>query len=658
MANIEATQKFLNYDGLTHLWGIINKRFSTKDETVTSISIADGSTPLVTQDIVYTNASGTPYSVQIPAASEGNAGLMSADHYGIIKDLKTNIDSMAPFAGLQIDGNEVSLTGRRANIKLKYEAFGDAANGSRTAFISLIDADYPTTGEWSETTEEDYLANSSKIVGRYTSVKDGDNGIKYYKWSEESAGPKNSVGVPLYRQPISQIDVSELVKTGLLNSADVVVNPAGYAEGTYLELVFNTSPDSETNTSHTVYINVTDLVEIYSGGEGIVITDEENTGADNKARTGKINVVAATDTSLGAIKTGYTVPENGNPKTYAVKLDSNSKAYVVVPWETVTVTAKSDGVNNNGKKYLETNVTPHNGTDNDGNPTVTYEVSIEIGDGLKNAETYAQTSIQTVVVGDVAEKDADGNLPTNVSKDDYIKVGVDDIGEWGKKVTVSLTDSAEDSLALADSAVQVINVTDYLDKNVEYTTKGTKTYTIDLNQSTKDSLALADSAVQTINMMGTEISKSNPEYTAAEAKLAMSLGSASEVNITTDNTLVEQETVVKGPNTTETSRKTVATTGAVKTYVDNAINTLDQSLQSYTDTKIESLDSSLEENTTSDVAHNYGDATQVYSKIVITDGLLDRENSVIHKLQIKDITDFAPLSNDDIDEICKLVDAE
>jgi hypothetical protein len=280
-------------------------------------------------------------------------------------------------------------------------------------------------------------------------------------------------------------------------------------------------------------------------------------------------------------------------------------------------------------------------------------VNVEAGDGLKNAETLAKTSIQTVVVGDVAEIDAEtGNVPANVSKDDYVKVGIEETGDWGKKVTVSLTDSAEASLGLADSAVQTINVTEYLDKNVEYTTKGTKTYTIDLNATTKASLALADSAVQTINMMGTTLSQNNPTYSAAEAKLAMSLGSASEVNITEDGTLVEQDTIVKGPNTTETSRQTVATTKAVKTYVDTEIGKLDQSLQSFVTDKIEKLDSSLTATTTTSVAHDYGDAQQLYSKVVIKDGLLVEDESTKYTLGIKDIADFAPLSTLDINTIC------
>lgn len=625
---IDATKKFLDYAGLAQFWGIITDKFATKADAVKagSISIEDGSAPQKTRDLVYSSVSGTQTIVTLPEATREKAGLMSADQFAIVDDLQANIESMAPFAGLKIEGNEISLTGRKANIQLKYESYGDAASG-KTAYISLIDADYPAEGEWVSTTAADFEANQGAIPGRYATVQRGTE-VTYWKWSKEAAGPVNSLGEPLYNRPISQIDVTELIKTGLLVSSDVVVNPAGYAEGTYLQLVFNVSPDAETNETNTVYINVTDLVEIYTAGEGVTITHANNT-ADDVATTGTISLNAATATTLGAIKTGYTEGK----KTYAVQLDSNSNAYVAVPWETVTVTSKSEGTNKEGKAYLTTETTKVTGTDADGNPTVQYVVSVEASEGLQKAEELATTSIQKItghenyVVVDTTQKD------------------------WGKETTVSLDPTVVASLALADTAVQTVNVSDYFDKNVEYTTKGTKTVTIDLKQSTKTSLGLADSSVQTINMMGTELSKTNNTYTAALAKTAMALGSASEVNITEDGTLATAESAVTGP-TGAVTKKTVATTSAVKTYVDTEIGKLDTKATNAIEGAIQALDSSLTAGTTDSVAHDYGVAQQLYSGIVIEDGKLVEAKSTKYTLKIQDISDFAPLSTTDINTIC------
>ena len=625
---IDATKKFLDYAGLSQFWGIITGKFATKDEAIKTISIGEGTAPQVTKDLIYETVNGAQTVVTLPSASTESSGLMSADHFKIIDDLKTNIDELAPFAGLKIDGSEVSLTGRRANIQLKYESYGDAASG-KSAYISLIDADYPSVGSWSETNETDYLANAQTIPGRYTAVQKGTD-IKYYKWSEESAGPVNSIGEPLHNLPISKIDVTELIKTGLLKDADVVVNPAGQSAGTYLKLVFNTSPDADTETTNTVYINVTDLIEIYTAGEGITITDIANEGADDIATTGVIKVNAATDTTLGAIKLGYTE----GAKTYKVQLDSNNRAFVAVPWESVTVTSKTTGANKAGQAYLTTETKKVTGTDADGNPTVTYEVNIEAAEGLKKAEELAITGIQEIK-----------------GHENYVDVETVDRGGWGQTTTVTLNPSAVASLALADSAVQTIEVSDYLDKNVAYTTKGTKTYTIDLKASTKASLALADSAVQTINMMGTELSQANPTYTASLAKVAMALGSASEVNITEDGTLAVQDSDVTGP-TGAVSKKTVATTKAVKTYVDDEINKLDIKSTNAIDAAVKALDSGLTAGTTDAVAHNYGSAQQLYSSITIEDGKLVEDKSAKYTLTIKDISDFAPLSSTDINTIC------
>lgn len=625
---IDATKKFLDYAGLSQFWGIITGKFATKDEAIKTISIGEGTAPQVTKDLIYETVNGAQTVVTLPSASTESSGLMSADHFKIIDDLKTNIDELAPFAGLKIDGSEVSLTGRRANIQLKYESYGDAASG-KSAYISLIDADYPSKGEWSETTETDYLANAQTIPGRYTAVQKGTD-IKYYKWSEESAGPVNSIGEPLHNLPISKIDVTELIKTGLLKDADVVVNPAGQAAGTYLKLVFNTSPDANTETTNTVYINVTDLIEIYTAGEGITITDIANEGADDIATTGVIKVNAATDTTLGAIKLGYIE----GAKTYKVQLDSNNRAFVAVPWETVVVTSKTTGANKAGQAYLTTETKKVTNNDADGNPIVTYEVNIEAAEGLKKAEELAITGIQEIK-----------------GHENYVDVETVDRGGWGQTTTVTLNPSAVASLALADSAVQTIEVSDYLDKNVAYTTKGTKTYTIDLKASTKTSLGLADSAVQKINMMGTELSQANPTYTASLAKVAMSLGSASEVNITEDGTLAVQDSDVTGP-TGAVSKKTVATTKAVKTYVDDEINKLDIKSTNAINAAVKALDSGLSAGTTDAVAHNYGSAQQLYSSITIEDGKLVEDKSAKYTLTIKDISDFAPLSTADINTIC------
>lgn len=65
---------------------------------------------------------------------------------------------------------------------------------------------------------------------------------------------------------LSVIDCTDFIKDGMLESANVVVNPEGHDAGTYIKLVFNTDAGKDP-----VYINVSDLIHEYTAGNGINI---------------------------------------------------------------------------------------------------------------------------------------------------------------------------------------------------------------------------------------------------------------------------------------------------------------------------------------------------------------------------------------------------
>lgn len=66
---------------------------------------------------------------------------------------------------------------------------------------------------------------------------------------------------------ISTIDAKSFVKDGMLDKVQLVVNPADQATGTYLVFTWNT----EAGLSEPMYVPVTDLVDVYSQGDGISI---------------------------------------------------------------------------------------------------------------------------------------------------------------------------------------------------------------------------------------------------------------------------------------------------------------------------------------------------------------------------------------------------
>lgn len=63
---------------------------------------------------------------------------------------------------------------------------------------------------------------------------------------------------------IKEIDCTDFIKDGMLESATVEVNPEGQEAGTYIKLVFNTDAGKDP-----VYINVSDLIHEYTAGDGI-----------------------------------------------------------------------------------------------------------------------------------------------------------------------------------------------------------------------------------------------------------------------------------------------------------------------------------------------------------------------------------------------------
>lgn len=681
-------KQFLDYAGLQTFWSIIDHKFANKTDAVKVDSFSIANRTKDNFDIAYTDSndplSGTAakvgYSFTLPAADENNAGLLSADHFALIDDIDNKINEAAPFHGLKLSGNEVARDGaKRANIGLNFVTEGSVDAGTRKAYIDLVDLNYPETGTWSEITSEEYDANLAHHAA-YT-----NNGVTtYWAWSVEGAkGPVNNLGEPLYNKPVSRIDVSELVKAGLLQDADVILKEGAM----YLKLVFITN-GAGTETKE-VLINVTDLVDIYTEGEGIQITNDAMSAGDN-SREGTIKLRVANydgNNTLGGIRVGYTTSDA--KQQYKVQLDANGNAFVAVPWAHTTVSATTNGVNGEGDPYLVVKSTPTQTqtVDDNGNAIVTtnYDINIEAGDGLKRAEGLAKTAVQTVKVGEISEETTVTTTDVGITKDDYLKIETVDNGGWGRYVKAELTDSAKDSLGLADTSVQKVvtetvargtgyapeSGTDLIvslvnDANADYTDeKGQKTIKITLGEKTTASLNKADTAMQTVTIMGTTLDIDDPVYETDEAKKALSLGEAAYVNtvdvmpdaVADDAHAADFKSNVLTPDNTEEARFHVATTYAVKKYVDDQNTAQSETLRTYTDTAIKDLDSSVEvangNATHDDYIAAYGEGTlphQVMIGVTQTDGKLSGATPYV--LGITDIADFAPLSTTDINTIC------
>lgn len=76
--------------------------------------------------------------------------------------------------------------------------------------------------------------------------------------------------IGLDNQVISTIDASSFIKDGMVNNVQLITNPYGQAEGTYIVITFNTDSGLEP-----IYLNVTQLIDIYVGGNGISIQNNQ-----------------------------------------------------------------------------------------------------------------------------------------------------------------------------------------------------------------------------------------------------------------------------------------------------------------------------------------------------------------------------------------------
>jgi hypothetical protein len=94
---------------------------------------------------------------------------------------------------------------------------------------------------------------------------------------------------------ISTIDAKSFVKDGMLDKVELAVNPANQATGTYLVFTWNT----EAGVSEPMYVPVTDLVDVYSQGDGIEIDSNNVIKAKVKAEDPYLEVTTEGIASKG-----------------------------------------------------------------------------------------------------------------------------------------------------------------------------------------------------------------------------------------------------------------------------------------------------------------------------------------------------------------------
>lgn len=172
-------------------------------------------------------------------------------------------------------------------------------------------------------------------------------GLKYDETDKkiQLTGKSNSV--------IAEIDAKSFIKDGMLESAELVKNPAGQTAGTYLKLAFNTDAGVED-----IFVNVTELIDVYTGGTGITISGKaisvNKSTVDGWIDT-KINDIDATTVDLAtgfAAATSYATPIAGDSVQTAISkltkgvADAKSAGVTSFAGETGAITLKTAGTDN------------------------------------------------------------------------------------------------------------------------------------------------------------------------------------------------------------------------------------------------------------------------------------------------------------------------
>ena len=155
------------------------------------------------------------------------------------------------------EANKISLslaTSDKGNVKFSQDTDGLSATVEiPVATVTGVKAD------------DKVLSLTDKLVSATVSLEYGDAVSEALKGKKaiKLLGKKGTL--------ISEIDASEFIKDGMLDTVELVKNPEGQTAGTYLKLTWNT----DSGKGQPMYINVTDLIDVYAAGTGLNLKGKE-----------------------------------------------------------------------------------------------------------------------------------------------------------------------------------------------------------------------------------------------------------------------------------------------------------------------------------------------------------------------------------------------
>ena len=349
---------------------------------------------------------------------------------------------------------------------------------------------------------------------------------------------------------LGKIDTADFVKDGMLTSAELVTNPVGQDAGTYIKLTWNTD-----GGKRPMYINVTSLIDVYTAGNGLNLSDHEfSVDFDVAATKDSVDKVAGRVTTLegkvGSPKVGETLA------TGLFKDVADNKAAIEAE------TTRAQGAEKANADAIDI----LNGAD-----TVEGSVGKKIKDALEAGAVTLEVKNDDAYLGVTsATTEGKGTVYTLASKADEInkaikaeadKVKVSVASAEGAYVTASVDEagrvitlrekvqSVEGSSTSAKGLAEASDVKNYVDQKVSdknvaaegesgdtalvSASASGNTVTVAATQKLKDAVAKAESSVQSVN------GKTGSTVTLTGADIATNQNVSGSANATVNAVLAD-----------------------------------------------------------------------------------------------------------------------